>query len=370
MTRPKNLKKKLLIAFTSLVFFGLLAYGVRLVMRTRELYSAAKSGFRGWNGRVHESDPEMGLRVIPGARAGETFPTGPDVPTRISREGFRIPVDADEDAPKKHPLVLALGCSWTFGAACVAEDTFSYLTADALHGTALNAGLCSGGSAQMLVIARRVIPQYKPEIVLVQYSPWLMERSQRDFAPTYMGRIPTATFVETDHGVELEPPLFGTLAFDLPIAEYKSTPRGFLDFLGFEFRVGAPLLVHDDLNERWIELKRFFGAPKHASAEAIEALVYPELKRLCDANGARMVIVAVDAGALNEEWHESALIAGLGVPIAHGTQRMRESLPNLNRKTYVEAYQHMRGDPPVVVDSHPNPRAHRVIADAILEALR
>src|SRR5438477_520125 len=155
-------KRKIAISLVSLVVFAAIGYGVSLVSRTRGLYSEVKSGWRGWTGHVHGSDPELGLKLVPNGRGAETFAIGPDVPSRVDARGFRVPLDAPESPQKKRPIVLALGCSFTFGAACVAEDSFAWRVAQRLDGTCLNSGVCGAGAAQMLVLARRLIPEYKP----------------------------------------------------------------------------------------------------------------------------------------------------------------------------------------------------------------
>ena len=44
-------------------------------------------------------------------------------------------------------------------------------------------------------------------------------------------------------------------------------------------------------------------------------------------------------------------------------------LPDRSPETYNRAYAHWRGDPPVQVDGHPNPAAHRIIAEEIVKAI-
>ena len=46
------------------------------------------------------------------------------------------------------------------------------VVAQGLGGTVLNAGKCAYGLSQMLILARRLIPRYRPDYVLVQFSPW------------------------------------------------------------------------------------------------------------------------------------------------------------------------------------------------------
>lgn len=367
--RPKpTWRKKLAISTTTFVVASLLAWGGSVVVRARDLYEVAKSEPRGWKGRIYRSDAQMGLAAIPSARAEETFAAGPGIPSRIDARGFRVPTDADESAPITRPIFLALGCSFTFGAAEPAENAFAYKVAQHFHGTCLNAGVCSGGAAQQWILARKLIPLHTPDYVLLQYSPWLVERSLAEYAPTYIGTIPTPYFVRTGAGVELAPPAFETLAFDVPIAEYRESPRGFVDFVGFLTRVGAPLLVHDDVCLRRLAFSRWIGAlPKIAAASDVDALVYPEIARLCAEHGSKLVIVGLENGSV--PWRVPEVIGQLDVPIAYATNRLRDRLPELTRDAYHRAYLHMAGDPPVLIDAHPNAAAHAIIAETIIEAI-
>ena len=46
-----------------------------------------------------------------------------------------------------------------------------------------------------------------------------------------------------------------------------------------------------------------------------------------------------------------------------------EELPVRTEDSYSRTYMQWRGDPPVLVDRHPNPAAHRIIADSVLREL-
>ena len=60
-------------------------------------------------------------------------------------------------------FVLSLGDSITYGYGCRAEEAFGYLVARALGGTVLNAGQSGAGLAQMVLLARELIPAYRPD---------------------------------------------------------------------------------------------------------------------------------------------------------------------------------------------------------------
>lgn len=361
-------RKKLAVACATLVLCALLGWLASMVLRSRALYEASKGGARGWRGSLYRSDPELGLAPIPGARADEVLAPLPDVPSRIDSRGFRVPLDAPDAAPLVRPVFLALGCSVTFGSCVRAEETFAFRVAQHLGGTCLNAGVCSGGAAQQLLLARELIPEYRPDYVLLQCSPWLIERSRTPYAPTFVGTITVPYFVTTPTGVAIQRPLFAAKAFDVPIHAYRSSARGLGDFLGFLAEVGLPLLAHDDVCSAWASVRLATGAlPEVATVEEVEAYLYPELARLCQESGARLVAVAVETRW--QYWTAPESLKALGIPIAHGAERMRALLPELTPKAYKLRYLHVAGDPPVLIDPHPNALAHSVIADEIVRVL-
>src|SRR5215470_8398141 len=166
-------------------------YFVYTARRTHALYFYVKTNQRGWRGLVYRWDAELGFAPIANSVGAETFPTGDEIPARFDQDGFRIPLDDAKNTTRgQHPSVLTLGCSFTYGAAARAEDTYPYLVGQNLGGSAHNAAVSSYGLSQMLILARRLVPAQKPDYLLVQYSPWLVSRALDPFAPTYFGKLP------------------------------------------------------------------------------------------------------------------------------------------------------------------------------------
>ncbi len=348
-----------------------LAWLVATVVRSVRAYQGLTAG-RGWSGRVHDADPELGLCTLPGARGAETFPSGPPVEACIDRDGFRVPADAPPSRERTRPLVLALGCSYTYGAACKAEETFPFLVARDLRGTCLDAGVCSFGLAQMLLRARALIPAERPEFVLFQHSPWLATRSRARFAPTYFGLVPTPSFERRGGALALVPPRFAPRVFDLPVEDYGRESRGVLDFLSFEWRVGLPLFAHDDWQRVRLALEASRAEP--ASEDEIVAFVHAEVEALCARSGANLVYVRIDESLPPAPLPAAMLrarctIADASAELLARLHPREGASPQELRELYQRAYAHWAGDPPQIVDLHPNPAAHRVIADTILRAV-
>jgi len=119
-----------LIIFTFYIVILSTFYFGYIVHRTRPLYWNIKTSQRGWSGKVHKADAELGFAPIPDSQGAEVFPLGPEIPMRYDKDGFRIPVSdhsASSTRSSPRPLVLTLGCSFTYGAANYAEDTYPYL---------------------------------------------------------------------------------------------------------------------------------------------------------------------------------------------------------------------------------------------------
>lgn len=366
----RTVRQRLLLSGLIFLVLVALVYVGWIVQRSWTAYSWQTEG-RGTVGSLYEADPELGFRLVPGAVGAERFPIGPDVGARVDREGFRVPVDAPDPSPRTRPLVLALGCSFTFGAACEAQDTFGYRVAQGLGGSCVNAGVSSYGEAQMLILARRLIPQLRPDVVLFQHSRWLGDRSRTWKAMTYFGDVPTPTFVGQE--ARLRPPLFQPIVFDLPVDDYLRTDRGVLGFLTFQLRVGLPMFLHDDAHRAWIALTS--DAEDASPASIFLPKVHAEVAELCSANGAHLVFVVIGSGCPGDPVPKH--IAESGALFVNASETLCGSLPGMEGLDmraqcliYLEHFAHWAGEPPVMIDVHPNAAAHALIADEILTVLR
>lgn len=351
----------------SLVAIFLGVYGRSLYLRSRQLYKYARHNRRGWSGPVFQPDRELGFKARAGASGAHTFPIGEDLPMRFDSNGFRVPIDFREDEYKR-PYLLALGCSFTYGDACLAEETFPHLVAEALGGTELNAGLCSYGLSQMVILARRLIPEYKPEYILFQYSPWLLNRSTRILAPTRFSFAPNPYYIDAEDGsVDLHPPVFSCYSVDL--APWRESSEAALDFFSCFSRVGLPLLLHDDFNILLFKIKTALSLIPDPSSrkDVILEDVYQEIKALAEEYDSRLIIVGL--GHLEDPLIMPAALLDMGLTTVNCHTELLNRLNEQTKYAYCQAYAHFRGDPPTRVDRHPNPAAHRIIADSIISFL-
>ena len=204
--------------------------------RSRHLLRHLQQSQRGMSGHLHRWDAELGYATVAGAVGFDYFPVGPEVPICIDEFGFRVPESGRSD--RVEAGLLTLGCSFTFGQACRAEDTYAYQLGARLGLAVANAGVCGYGLQHTLLQARRWIPQIRPKVVVAQLAPWMQQRAEQPFAPSQFGRLTCPYFV--GNPPQLRPPLFRSQVFEVPVWEFRQRSRGFFQ------KVGWPLFWHED----------------------------------------------------------------------------------------------------------------------------
>jgi hypothetical protein len=349
------------------IFFCILYLGF-VTYRASHLYNYVKTNQLGVSGRAFQPDVELGFVHVPNARSEEVFPIGPYVPFRFDGNGFRIPVE-DSVPFLRHPIILTLGCSFTEGAATEAKDTYPYLVGHDLGGTSLNAAVSAYGLSQMVILARRVVPPHKPDFLVVQYSPWLVDRALSPFAPTFYGRFPSPYFYE-DNGMKIQTPVFQSIVMDLPIDKYRYKARSLLDFASFWWNVELPMSVHDHYNMIFYQFRRSLGSfPKPTGdREKVIRYAYGEFAKIAEESHAKLIIVVLGNTYRPVQIPYSLFPPGVTVVDAHSA--MLKNLPVVNDESYAAEYHHWRGSPTVDVDAHPNERAHKIIAEEIVKTIR
>ena len=123
--------KRILFILGFIFIFIFSGYTFSLLKRSSKLYSFVTTyNRRGWKGKVHQADSTLGYSAIPKAKGFHTFTIGGDIPMAYDERGFRIPLSdsGSIDNNKKYDM-LFLGYSFTYGDACLAEETFPYIVA-------------------------------------------------------------------------------------------------------------------------------------------------------------------------------------------------------------------------------------------------
>jgi hypothetical protein len=345
-----------------------LIYSVYVIQRTQRVYAQLKSHSRMFKGMVHKADPVLGFVPIPNSRGELVMPIGPNIPMRYDDAGFRVPVSVTPRDSSRRPIVLTLGCSFTFGDATAAEHTYPYLVGQLLNGTTKNAGVCGYGFSQMVLLADSLVPRYRPDYLMVQYSTWLIDRAQSPFAPVYYGGLPVPYFYGDDV-LSIHPPVFQTANFRLPTDRYRDSPRGLADFLSFLWHVGTPLFVYDDLNMAVYHAKRLLHQIPRPTSDRDEIVrhVFAQMASVARWSGAKLIIVVLGDGEVPVQV-PTQLFPREAV-VVDAQDSLIQHLPVRTKECYERLYEHWRGSPLKKVDPHPNELAHRIIAQAIVSAI-
>lgn len=313
-------------------------------------------------GSVYRVDKDYGYFPKPDSAGFFSQRCQEPVPQVFDHYCFRVPLRKEQiDLPYRGGI-LFLGCSFTHGDGVPAEKTFPYLTAKGLNLRAMNAGMSGAGLCQMLMRARQDIPRFKPKYVVVQYSNWLIRRSQRYYKDTSFGKTPGPYFYEKDGEILIHPPAFLTKNADVPIVQYLHH-----SLLSFTWHVGIPLYTHDDYYSLLTVIKRILGIlPKPAeSRKALVSYTYSEIEKLCRANGSKMIVVKL---YMDLSRMPSYGLDDLGYPVLDTREMLASRLPEKTRSAWRREYQFMNNNH--VIDIHPNPKAHALIAESIITKIR
>jgi hypothetical protein len=218
----------------------------------------------------------------------------------------------------------------------------------------------------MILLARELIPKIKPDIILVQYSPWLAERAKNPLLGLDFGKVGQPYY--SGEPPELQEQPFKGVVMDLPVNKYRAGEAGVLDFLGFLNDVALPLAYHDGLNYALYRIRRALDLmPAPASdSESIERAFYFELADIAKEYEAKLVAVTIATGAEQVKVIDDLPSAYL---LVDANKTLINRLPSPDREHWIRHYSHWAGDPPRPVDFHPNPEAHRIIAEEIVDTV-
>lgn len=144
---------------------------------------------------LFQPDPASGYTLRPGFQGREVAPANEfDVAAAVDAEGLR---DHPHTAGPR-PAVLALGDSMTFGEGVAVDRTWSATLERESGIRVYNAGVPGYSTRQMAGRASRLIPRFKPDLVLATFSPqWDRHRSAAPFtyldgyivSQGYLGRL-------------------------------------------------------------------------------------------------------------------------------------------------------------------------------------
>ncbi len=340
---------------------------IPILQKSRAFHAQVFSDhIRGVRGLAHQADDSLGLVAIPGAGYEETYRYGDPLLIRYDARGFRIPVSGDSLCKAGQAAdLLFLGCSFTFGASVLAEESFPYLAAHQTGKRYLNAGLGSYGLAHMLILARRLIPEYRPAYVIIQYSPWLVARGTSLYGPSFLGRLPFPYFTAVEDSFTLAPPAFRSQLFSVDKQALRDKYRS--RKWAFYTREAIPFFIRD----HWMDLKTrasvIFGsrpAPANELAE-VEHHAYREIVRIARQAGSKPLVLLLGDSLYSRQAAERL---GRDLTYIHADSLIMRHIADSQSGDFDQEYYIWRldGKRPVMVDRHPNPRIHRVIARSII----
>ncbi len=256
---------------------------------------------------------------------------------------------------------LFLGCSCTYGLNCNADETYPEIVSKQFNKTCVNASVPGTGFAVMLEQARNMIPKVKPEYVFIQNSNWLMDRSSYPFTETFPWVLSVPYFSKSNAVTGLTYPLFNNDIFFLSnLGIHKNSKIGVVDFITFFFKALRVFIYkHVNLLFAKIKVKLYNNYQPQENYNESYKYFYTELKTLCKLNNAKIVVI--DYSNLEGEYQYKN-----GLPVVNADSLL---MIRLNGQDYSETYHFIDPKTKQMFDNHPNPIAHKTIAEGIIAFL-
>lgn len=345
---------------------------IRLNGESRAMYHYVMSDTpsRGWRNKVHEVDDTLGYKPVPGVSGFHTFQIGPDIPMRFDSRGFRVPVQEDTLTTPARPVdIMYFGCSCSYGDACPAEETFAYLVSRQTHLNYANAGVCGYGLSQMYLLVKKMVPRYKPKYVVLQYSPWLIERGTKTYAPSYLGLVTNPYFAYNNNRLEMKKPVFRSYVMSVDRETLVKEYRGhYLKwYFGFGLKFAWEQAFADFKSNMHL---RFHPEDRPATDRAtVERLAYEDMIKTITDNGARAIIWKYgDPG--NNKFPRFAGAAYANADSALDAYMASPAAPLHTPDLYKHFRKTGKGNDSMMVDAHPNLLAHTIIAETIISQIK
>jgi hypothetical protein len=364
---------EIFIILISIIFI----YFSSLVTRSHELYKYLTNDcVRGWDGIAHEADSILGFKPIRNARAYHVFHTCDSIPMAYNNEGFRIPLNDSNKIEQKDSIdIIFFGCSFTYGDACLADSTFACLVGRELDLSYINAGVCSYGLSQMYILAKKLIPKYKPKYVVFQYSDWLLDRALSFYTDVYYGSLTVPYFIKKNNKFIIKPPIYRTQVFNFDKAKIRQTYKN--KFIYFMLKMSLYFYFIEDLNKYYTNIRLFIGdleRPNYSTAnkENLSDEIYNELINLSKEYNSQSIILNLGDYYNNKEFDIIKLKSFNDAWITDAVKEHNLYLKN-NKTNCQYIFNHYRinnyGDT-IFVDGHPNNLSHQIISNAIIKTIK
>ena len=370
-----DLKKKTsaiyILALLLITFF--ICYNVLSINKKLKAYYTYfnSENFIAWDRQVFQLDDTLGYKMIPNTDAFQIYSYMNPIPTKINAKGFRVPAYFDSLSELNPEVdVLFLGCSFTYGSACRAEEAFPYLVAIEKRLSYINSGVGGYGLAQMYLLSQKLFSNYDPKYVVIQYSPWLLERSITEFAPTRGGYLlPAPYFSKKSNSFQVELPVFKSFANTLnPIEDRKIFHNNFFNYY---FKKGLIYFTREQFQVIQLRIKNLFDVkqPPTKERDAVELFAYKEMFEKAKQNGAKVILCKIAGGTFTDSFNK--LLIEYNVSVADAKALLYKNLGSESEEIYKQKYNHwgIKGKDSVFIDGHPNALAHKIIATSIIEKI-
>ncbi len=369
----KKKRKKIIFILICIIIFLFVFLLFDIKGKTNLLHEyCSTENLGGTKGKVFEIDDKLGYRPIANSFGFQTFPVGEDIPIHFDENGFRTPVNDESRFSKNQKVdIIFFGCSFTYGSGCYAEETFPYIVASRKELNYINAGVPGYGLSQMLILARRLIPKYKPKIVIIQYSPWLIGRSTDIYGPSFLGLVPNPYFTFNGKNYNIQDPAFNAQVFALDREVLKRKYAN--NYIAFFINVALPFYISDFINYFKVKVKILLS-PKLMPAKnqkQVEKLVYIEMVKLINDNGGKAIILNLGDKAYTAK-SKNLFEKNMQVDFAEADSLLDNYLSRSASKNFRKEFciWKFNGKDSVLVDPHPNPNTHEIIATSILLKLK
>lgn len=323
---------------------------------------------------LFKTDEKLGYAPIPNTSGLHTY--------HASGLNIKIPAVTDEEGHRTYQrkyeigndsLILFLGCSFTWADYSIAEESFAYLTASQMHSPYVNAGVSGYGLAQMYILAGQLIPQKKPKTVVVQYSPWLIDRATSAFTPTFFGTRFSPYFVNIDGKDSLVYPFYFSCLDEVPFEYYKTSKAGRLDKIAFLKDVAYPVIMKSSFQRRIFNLKKALGIlpEPNEDKQGVEKYFYTYISDLCQKNNCKMVVLNLNV-SYESNYTYSKFVSTVGKEVA-GKVVFVDAASELCKRVksaeeFVEMYAHKEDG--VIFDGHPNYLAAKIISQQLVSSIK
>jgi hypothetical protein len=206
--------------------------------------------------------------------------------------------------------VLYLGCSFTFGYGCRAEDTYPHLVSKTNGVSYINAAVSAHGLSQIYLLAERLIPQYRPRFVVLQRSSWLPYRGIDPFNRVDQGLLTVPYFSNPSENPRLLFPIEKSLVFEL--VEARESGKLSSCMLQFLFGFGFSHVVKEHFLYAKARLRMLLNPSLQPATDVaqVEQVVYQRISDIAFANGSFPIVLSV-----GYRWNDAPKLS------LHGTGR-------------------------------------------------